>query len=168
VSVRVRPCVQRAPGPTQAVVLSEAFDFTAVRLARQSKSYCSLIQHNIQCYMPYQHYVELILSIDWSTGSQSIVREAKTTTKRQRISRALEPVIDCTGAPLHKKKPNKRAAESLDRPKTINAFDQQVNRSRRSSRVSVEYQFKSILHCAASTRGTARLLTRQRETQQPK
>jgi len=47
VSVRVRPCVQRAPGPMQAVALSEAFDFTAVRLARQSKSYCSTIQHDV-------------------------------------------------------------------------------------------------------------------------
>jgi len=35
VSVRVRPCVQRVPGPTQAVELSEVKSFTAVRpLAR--------------------------------------------------------------------------------------------------------------------------------------
>jgi len=58
--------------------------------------------------MLYQHYIELTYRFVVSSCSQSIVRRSNNN-KRKIIQSALEPVIDCAGAPPHKNKLNKRA-----------------------------------------------------------
>ena len=68
-------------------------------------------------------------------------------------TKALEPVIDCAGAPLHKNKQSKRAAKLLNRLKTIDIFDQQVNEIAKIKR-RVSDKFRNSLQHKLNNRHT--------------